>query len=156
MDDRPVERLRGDLLVSTVRARLDVDAVLSMLRNTHWAHSMDRETLERAIANSLCVGVYESGRTIAFARAVTDLSTYAYLTDVVVAPAHRGRGLGRWMVELLLEHPELQGLRRIALLTRDAQWLYEPFGFTVGVSGGSTYMELRRREGTSDQRPSSG
>ena len=156
MDDRPVERQRGNVLISTDRARLDVDAVLSMLRDTHWAHSLERETLERAIANSLGVGVYENGRIAAFARAVTDLSTYAYLTDVVVAPDHRGRGLGRWMVEFLLDHQDLQRLRRIALLTRDAQWMYEPFGFTVGVSGGSIYMELRRptRGTAADQPPS--
>jgi ribosomal protein S18 acetylase RimI-like enzyme len=158
MDDRPLEQHRGDVLISTDRARLDVEAVLSMLLDTHWAHSMEREVLERAIANSLCVGVYENGRLVAFARAVTDLSTYAYLTDVVVDRDHRGRGLGRWMIETLLEHPDLQRLRRIALLTRDAQWLYEPFGFTVGVSGGSTYMELRgpTPRVTSDQAPSSG
>jgi ribosomal protein S18 acetylase RimI-like enzyme len=144
MDDRPLERHRGDALISTDRARLDVDAVLAMLRDTHWAHSMEREALECAIANSLCVGVYENGHIVAFARAVTDLATYAYLTDVVVAADRRGRGFGRWMIELFLEHPDLQRLRRIALLTRDAQWLYEPFGFSVGVSGGSTYMELRR------------
>ena len=143
MDDAPVERHRGGVLISTDRARLDVDAILEMLHATHWAHSMERAVLERAIANSLCVGVYESRRIVGFARAVTDLSTYAYLTDVVVADDYRGRGYGRWMVELFLEHPDLQGLRRIALLTRDAQWLYEPFGFTVGVSGGSTYMEIR-------------
>ena len=151
MDDRPLERHRGDVLISTDRARLDVDAVLAMLRDTHWAHSMEREVLERAIANSLCVGVYENGRIVAFSRAVTDLATYAYLTDVVVAADQRGRGFGRWMVELFLEHPDLQRLRRMALLTRDAQWLYEPFGFSVGVSGGSTYMELRRP--TRDRKP---
>jgi ribosomal protein S18 acetylase RimI-like enzyme len=143
MDDTVVEQRRGVALLSTDRKRLDVDAVLDMLRATHWAHSMTRPVLERAIANSLCVAVYESDRTVAFARAVTDLATYAYLTDVVVADAFRGRGYGRWMVELFLAHPDLQGLRRIALLTRDAQRLYEPFGFTVGVSGGSTYMEIR-------------
>lgn len=144
MDDLPLERHRGDVVISTDRTRLDVDAVLTMLRDTHWAHSLERTVLERAIANSLCVGVYENGRVVAFARAVTDLSTYAYLTDVVVHRDHRGRGFGRWMIDLFLEHPDLQDLRRIALLTRDAQSLYEPFGFTVGVSGGSTYMELRR------------
>jgi ribosomal protein S18 acetylase RimI-like enzyme len=143
MNDRPIEWRRGDVVLSTDRTRLDVDAVYAMLRATYWAASMDRPALERAIENSLCVGVYEDDRMVAFARAVTDLSTYAYLTDVIVADGHRGRGYGSWMVELFLEHPELQGLRRIALLTRDAQRLYEPFGFTAGVSGGSTYMEIR-------------
>jgi len=144
MKDVVIERRRGEGLLSTDRERLDVDAVLEMLRGTHWAQSMTRPVLERAIANSLCVGVYENDRIVAFARAVTDLSTYAYLTDVVVAEPFRGRGYGRWMIELFLDHPDLQGLRRIALLTRDAPWLYEPFGFTVGVSSGSIYMEIRR------------
>ena len=70
-------------------------------------------------------------------------------------PHRRGQGFGRWMVELLLEHPDLQRLRRIALLTRDAQWLYEPFGFQVGVSGGSTYMELRRPTRDRNRNPAS-
>jgi ribosomal protein S18 acetylase RimI-like enzyme len=153
VDDTPIERRRGAVTLTTDRSRIDVDAVLGMLRDTHWAHSMERPVLERAIANSLCVGVYEGGRIVGFARAVTDLSTYAYLTDVVVADAYRGRGFGRWMVELFLEHPDLQGFRRIALLTRDAQQLYEPFGFTVGVSGGSTYMEIRAPQSSSRREP---
>ena len=143
MDDRPLEQHRDDVLISTDRARLDLDAILAMLRDTHWAHSMEREVLERAIANSLCVGVYENGHIVAFARAVTDLATYAYLTDVVVLESRRGHGYGSWMVEAFLAHPDLLRVRRIALLTRDAHALYERYGFAVGVLGGSTYMERR-------------
>ena len=143
LEDTPVERRRGEAVLSTDRARLDVDAIHAMLRVAYWAVGMDRATLERAIANSLCVAVYEADRLVAFARAVTDLATYAYLTDVIVHDDFRGRGYGRWMVEMFLEHPDLQGLRRMALFTRDAQGLYEPFGFTTGLSGGSSYMEIR-------------
>lgn len=143
MNDRVIEERRGALLLSTDRARIDVDAVLAMLHDSHWGGGMTRAVLDRAVTNSLCVGVYETDRQLAFARAVTDLATYAYLTDVIVADDARGRGIGSWMVDLLLRHPDLQGLRRIALLTRDARALYEKFGFTTDPPR-STYMELRR------------
>jgi ribosomal protein S18 acetylase RimI-like enzyme len=113
-----------------------------MLRDSHWGGAVSADVLARAIANSLCVGVYEGERQLAFARAVTDLSTYAYLTDVIVAADTRRRGIGSWMVEEILAHPDLQGLRRIALLTRDAQALYERFGFSTRMAT-STYMERR-------------
>jgi GNAT superfamily N-acetyltransferase len=144
MDDRTVEEQRGDLLISTDRARIDVDAVLAMLHASHWGGGMSRRSLERAIANSVCVGVYDAaGRQLAFARAVTDLATYAYLTDVIVAEDARGRGLGKWMMEVIIAHPDLQGLRRMALWTRNARGLYEQFGFTTNLPPASTYMEIR-------------
>ena len=143
MDDRPIEDVRGDLVLSTDRARIDVAGVLAMLRASHWGGAMTRPMLERAIANSVCVGVYDaSGRQLAFTRAVTDLATYAYLTDVIVADDSRGRGIGSWMVEAVLSHPDLQGLRRIALWTRNARALYERFGFSTELPA-STYMEMR-------------
>ena len=143
MDDRVIEARRGDLELTTDRSRVDVAATLAMLHDTHWAGGMERAELERAIRNSLCVSVFEGPRQIAFARAVTDLATFAYLTDVIVHAEFRGRGIGSWMVECYLTHPELQHLRRIALLTRDAQALYTKYGFQVGVTTSSTYMELR-------------
>jgi len=142
--DQLIERERSGLILSTDRQRLDVDAVLGMLVPTHWGGSLTRARLERAIENSICVGVYGSGRQLAFARVVTDLATYAYVTDVIVAEVARGEGIGAWMVEAIVEHPDLQGLRRIALLTRDARELYERFGFTTDPPG-SAYMELRTR-----------
>jgi len=142
MDDHTVEDIRGDLTLSTDRARIDVDDVLAMLRESHWGRSMTRSMLERAIANSVCVGVYEaSGRQIAFSRAVTDLATYAYLTDVMVADHVRGGGLGSWMIEAILAHPDLQGLRRVALWTRNARAFYERLGFSTKLPA-STYMEI--------------
>lgn len=144
MRDQLVEAERGGLTLSTDRSRVDVGGVLDMLIHSHWGGAMTRERLERAIENSVCVGVYEGPRQLAFARAVTDLATYAYLTDVIVAESARGRGIGTWMVEAILEHPDLQGLRRIALFTRDAQGLYERFGFSTDPPR-SIYMELRSR-----------
>ena len=145
MNDRLVEARRGDLVLSTDRARIDVDAVLSWLLASHWGAGMTRQKLERAIDNSVCISVFDdSGAQLAFARAVSDLATYAYLTDVIVAQAARGRGIGTWIIEAILAHPDLQDLRRIALWTRDARTLYEKFGFTTEMPA-STYMELRLR-----------
>jgi N-acetylglutamate synthase-like GNAT family acetyltransferase len=142
MNDLAIDERRGDLLLSTDRARIDLDGLLALLRASHWGGLMTRPVLERAIDNSLCVGVYRDARQLAFARAVTDLATYAYLTDVIVSDESRGQGIGSWMMEALLAHPDLQGLRRIALFTRDAPWLYAKFGFTTKMPA-STYMELR-------------
>ena len=147
MRDQLFEDTRGALALTTDRRRIDVGAVYDMLRVEHWGSQVRREALERSIENSICVGVYDTldrDRQLSFARVVTDLATYAYLTDVVVAPAARGKGIGQWMIEAILAHPDLQGLRRITLLTRDAQALYEKFGFTTDMPT-STYMELRPR-----------
>lgn len=140
MNDRLVEQSRGGLTLSTARTRIDVDRVLELLHASHWGGAVTRDVLVRSIENSVCVGVYDGASQLGFARAVTDLATYAYLTDVIVASDARGRGFGSWMVAALVEHPDLQGLRRMTLLTRDAQTLYEKFGFSARPSR-STYME---------------
>jgi ribosomal protein S18 acetylase RimI-like enzyme len=142
MHDTPVEIRRGDFIISTDRARIDVDAALTLLCATHWAAGITRVGLARAIANSVCFGMYHAVHLIGLGRAVTDLATYAYWTDVVIAPEYRGRGLGRWLSECMLNHPDLQGLRRVALLTRDAAGLYRQLGFGEGP-GSLIYMELR-------------
>ena len=147
MDDAPLEDRRGDIVVSTDRSRIDPDAALLLLRTTHWAGGINRETLVRAIANSVCFGMYRAGELIGFGRAISDLATYAYWTDVVIAPDYRGRGLGRWLSDCMLAHPEMQGLRRVALLTRDAAELYSRIGFSEGP-GSLIYME-RKSPGTS-------
>jgi ribosomal protein S18 acetylase RimI-like enzyme len=143
MRDVPVEFRRDSLVVSTDRSRIDPDAVLALLHTTFWASSMRRDVLVRAIANSISFVLLDDNTLVGFGRAVTDLATYAYWTDVVIAPTHRGRGLGRWLSECMLAHPELQGLRRVALLTREAAGLYAGIGFTTGP-GELIYMELRR------------
>jgi ribosomal protein S18 acetylase RimI-like enzyme len=147
MRDRVFEEVRGSLTLTTDRQWIDIDAVYDMLRAEHWGWQVTRPILERSIENSVCIGVYDTAngdRQLSFARVVTDLATYAYLTDVVVAPQARGRGIGQWMIEAVLAHPDLQGLRRVTLLTRDAQALYEKFGFTTDMPT-SAYMELRPR-----------
>jgi N-acetylglutamate synthase-like GNAT family acetyltransferase len=140
MDDPAVTYRRGDFVVTTDRGRMDLNAALALLHTTFWAREMRREVLARAMANSISFALLERDVLIGFGRAVTDLATYAYWTDVVIAENHRGRGLGRWLSECMLAHPALQGLRRVALLTRDAADLYAGIGFTRG-SGPLVYME---------------
>src|ERR1041384_416401 len=109
MNDRIVEQRRGPLLLSADRSRIDVDVVLAMLVVSHWGGAMTKPVLERAIENSVCVSVFDGARQVGFTRAVSDLATYAYLTDVIVADDARGRGIGTWMIEATLAHPDLQG-----------------------------------------------
>jgi GNAT superfamily N-acetyltransferase len=140
MRDVPREWERGGFTVSTDRARLDLDVVHAFLAASYWAAGMPRAVLERAVENSLTFGVYHGDRQVGFARAITDLATYAYLSDVFVIDEYRGRGLSKWLLECVVAHPDLQGLRRFALFTRDAQSLYERYGFGP-AHGASTYME---------------
>jgi GNAT superfamily N-acetyltransferase len=140
MDDTPREWTRGDLTVSTDRARLDLDAIHGFLASSYWAAGMPRADLEQAVRNSLVFGVYDGTKQVGFARAITDLATYAYLSDVFVVESHRGQGISKWLMECIMAHPDLQRLRRFALFTRDAQGLYERYGFGP-ARGSSTYME---------------
>jgi ribosomal protein S18 acetylase RimI-like enzyme len=142
MDDGPVEWVRAGYVISTDRRRLDLAAVLGLLRDTHWGHALTVDLLRRAVDNSVCFGLYAEANMVGFGRVVTDLATYGYLTDVVVAPTHRRRGLGRWLTECMLAHPELQGFRHLALLTRDAEPMYARAGFTRGAAA-LVYMERR-------------
>jgi GNAT superfamily N-acetyltransferase len=139
-----VERRRGEFVISTSRERLSLDVIHGFLTNSYWAKGISREIVTRSIEHSLCFGIYEgSGAQIGFARVVSDFATVAYLGDVFVLESHRGRGLSKWLMECVLEHPALQNLRRWILLTRDAHGLYSQFGFTP-VKAPERYMELHR------------
>lgn len=119
------------LRISADPAELDLALVHDFLsRDSYWAAGIPKETLERALANSLCFGGYIGGQQVAFARAVTDQATFAYLADVFVVPEQRGQGYGRAIVKAVLEDPRLQGLRRWHLVTLDMQSLYRKFDFT--------------------------
>jgi GNAT superfamily N-acetyltransferase len=110
--------------------RVDLDVVHGFLRTSYWSPGIPRETVARAIANSVVVGVYApDGAQVAFARAATDRATFAWIADVFVLPSHQGHGLGRFVVSTLLDHPDLQGLRRTMLATADAHTLYRSYGF---------------------------
>lgn len=115
--------------VSTDTDEIDFDVVHGFLSRSYWATGIPRETLAKAIANSLCFSLFKENAQIGFARCVTDRSTYAYLADVFVLEAHRGQGLATWFMSEVFAHPDLQGLRRFALATRDAHGLYRKFGF---------------------------
>jgi GNAT superfamily N-acetyltransferase len=115
--------------IATDPSRLDRRLIHRFLARSHWAKGIPLEVVERAIAGSLPFGLYRDGRQVGFARVVTDGATFAYLADVFVLPEERGKGLGRWLVETVLAHPQLQGLRRWLLGTRDAQALYRRCGF---------------------------
>jgi len=121
---------RPPYMISTDAARLDLDAVHAFLeRESYWARGIARGVLERAVANSLPFGVYRGAEQVGFARVISDYATYAYLNDVYILAPHRGQGLGGWLIESVLAHPDLQDLRRIMLTTKDAQELYGRFGF---------------------------
>jgi len=119
----------GDLLVSTDRSRLDLDVIHGFLSGSYWATGISRDTVERSIEHSLCFGAHDGGRQVGFARVITDRATFAYLADVFVLESHRGRGVGKRLMECIVSHPELHGLRRWTLFTRDAHGLYRQYGF---------------------------
>lgn len=120
----------GDFEADDDAARIDFEVVHGFISTSYWAPGMPREAMERAIAGSLNVGVYDaSGAQVAYARAVTDRATFAWISDVFVLESHRGHGLGRFVVATLLEHPDLHGLRRLMLATADAHDLYRSYGF---------------------------
>lgn len=122
---------RDDFAVTTDPARIDIDAVHRFLsEESYWAKAIPRDVVERAIRNSLCFSVLHRDRLVGFARVVSDRATVAYVGDVFVVADHRGKGLSKWLMECIVAHPELQGLRRWMLATADAHGLYAQFGFT--------------------------
>jgi GNAT superfamily N-acetyltransferase len=142
--DAVFESRRDDFVVSTDRTRLDINVIHGFLTTCYWAKGIPRETVVRSLEHSLCFGVYDgSGAQVGFARVVSDFATVAYLGDVFVLETHRGHGLSKFMMECVMGHPALQGLRRWILLTRDAHGLYQQFGFTP-LTSADRYMELHR------------
>ena len=121
---------RDGYLISTDASMLDLEVVHSYLSRSYWAAGVPEGVVRRSIENSLCFGVYRGEEQAGFARVVTDRATFAYLADVFVLEEHRGQGIGKWLVEVILSHPELQGLRRWMLATRDAHDLYRRYAFT--------------------------
>jgi GNAT superfamily N-acetyltransferase len=115
--------------ISTDPLRLDLPLIHQMLRTSYWAEGRQLNVVERSVRHSLCFGVYNSGRQVAFARVVSDRAVFAYLMDVFVVPEFRGRGISKALMRAILDHAELQNLRLFMLATRDAHGLYEKFGF---------------------------
>jgi GNAT superfamily N-acetyltransferase len=115
--------------ISSDTRRFDIDFIHGFLRSSYWARNIPRSIVEKCIRNSLCFGAFCDLGQVAFARVITDRATFAYLADVFVIPEHRGRGVSKLLMGAILDHPELNGLRRILLATQDAHGLYAKFGF---------------------------
>ena len=142
---------RGEYLISTDQERLDVGVIHDYLANTsYWATGRSIETVRRSIENSLAFGLYKGERQVGFARVITDYATFAWLADVFVLEQFRGQGLGKWLIEVIIKHPELQGFRRWVLATKDAHELYRPFGFAE-LSRPERWME--RPDPSMQERP---
>ena len=138
-----MEWRRGEYEISTDSARLDLPLLHSHLSTAYWSEGVPLETVTKSIEQSIVFGAYivDGGALVGFARVVTDYATFAWICDVFVFPDHRGRGLGKWLMECIVEHPDLQGLRRLLLATRDAHGLYEQFGFEPVPDG--RFMQRR-------------
>ena len=135
-----IESHRDTLLISTDPSRLDLNAISDMLSRAYWAKNRTREVITRSMQNSLVFGVYDSDHQIGLARVVTDHATFAWLCDVYILEEYRGRGIGKWLMETILARPDLQGMRRFLLATRDAHELYSRYGFTP-LHNPSRWME---------------
>ena len=139
----PLELTRGEYLISTDPIRLDPEAIHRYLSRSYWAKGIPLEVVRRSVEGSLCFGLYHDNRQIGFARVITDRATFAYLGDVYVLEEHRGKGLGKWLMDAVFAHPALTGLRRFVLATRDAHALYSRYGFTP-LRNPAAYMEIHR------------
>ena len=122
---------KNHFTITTAQEKLDVEFIHAFLTRSYWAEGIPRDVIKRSIEGALCFGLFENIRQIGFARMITDKATFAYLADVFIIEEYRGRGLSKWLMEVIMSHPSLQGLRRMMLATRDAHGLYEKFGFTA-------------------------
>jgi len=140
-----IETNRQGYRIVTGADAMDVDAIHAYLSVSYWSPGVPRDVVAKAIGGSLCFGLFADERQVGFARVITDRATFAYLCDVYVLEDHRGRGLGTWLMEAVIAHPHLRGLRRFMLATRDAHGLYEKFGF-VPLARPEIFMTIHRPE----------
>jgi GNAT superfamily N-acetyltransferase len=124
-----MENEKNGFVISTDRSRLDLPLIHSFLTTSYWAAGVSAAALEKSLRNSLCFGLYHGDRQVGFARVLTDFARSASLGDVFVVEEYRGRGLGKWLVRCVLDHPDLRAIPRWLLATRDAHGLYRQFGF---------------------------
>jgi GNAT superfamily N-acetyltransferase len=139
-----LELTQGEYSISTDPWRLDIDAIHANLTRSYWATGISKALVSQALQHSLCFGLYAGAAQIGFGRVITDKATFAYLSDVYVLEEYRGRGLGKWLMSVIVAHPDLQGLRRFSLATRDAQGLYLRFGFRP-LAHPERHMEIVQR-----------
>jgi len=124
-----LESRRDNFTISTDFDRLDIDTICDFLKRAYWANTRPRERTERALQNSLVFGLYEGNRQIGLGRVVSDYSVFAYLCDVFIHEDYRAHGLGKWLIQTIMAHPDLKDVRRWVLVTNDAHGLYQQFGF---------------------------
>jgi GNAT superfamily N-acetyltransferase len=125
-----MEWTKDEFLISTDKSKIDVQYVHGFLAGSYWAQGIPIETVQKSIEGALCFSVMHLGQQVGFARVITDGATFAYLADVFIDENYRGKGLSKWLMEVIMSYPRLQGLRRFMLATRDAHGLYAQFGFT--------------------------
>ena len=145
MPNACLEYRKDEFTVSTDPALIELAVVHGFLSECYWAKGIPRDVVARSIENSLCFGLYAKDKQIGFARVISDYATYAYIGDVFVLDSFRGHGLGKWLMECVMQHSRLQGLRRWSLVTRDAHGLYSKLGFEP-LKKPENYMELHRPE----------
>lgn len=134
--------LKKGFFISTDQSLLDFEVVYNFLdKDSYWSKGVPVDTLKKAIENSFCFGVYKEGKQIGLARIITDKAVFAYICDLFILPDYRGTGLSKWLLQTIVNHPELQGLRRWSLGTADAHGLYSQFGFTP-ISKPEIWMEI--------------
>jgi N-acetylglutamate synthase-like GNAT family acetyltransferase len=128
---------KNNYVISTDKSKIDIDYVHGVLSQSYWSPGVPVRVVKKAMKGSLCFGIYENDkkalpatRQVGYARMITDKATFGWMADVFIDEGYRGRGLGKWLVEMILAHPDLQGLRRILLATKDAHKLYEQCGFS--------------------------
>jgi GNAT superfamily N-acetyltransferase len=138
-----MERTKDDFILSTDKTKIDVDYVRGFLRKSYWAENIPEDVVQRSINGSLCFGVYHQTKQIGFARVITDEATFAYLCDVFIDETYRGNALSKWLMEVIMDYPTLQGLRRFMLATRDAHGLYQQFGF-VPLTSADRWMNVHK------------
>ncbi len=130
---------KNNYVITDKKSKIDIDYVLDFLTKSYWSPGVKRQIVKKAMQGSLCFGIYNKDKQIGYARMITDKATFAYLADVFIEEKFRRRGLGKWLVEVILAHPGLQGLRRNLLARKDAHQLYEQCGFT-SITNPERYM----------------
>ena len=135
----------NNISISTDKSSLDFEVIHRFLSGSYWAEGVPIEVVRKSVENSLCFGVYDGNHQVGFARVISDFATYAYLADVFIIEPYRGKSLAKWLMECIVAHPQLQGLRRWTLATRDAHELYAKFGFKP-LQRPDRFMELHNAE----------
>ena len=134
---------REGFAITTETSFFNIEFVHAFLSKSYWAEHIPIETVQKSIDNSISFGVFHLGRQIGFARVITDKATFGYLADVFIDEAYRGQGLSKWLMEEIMTHPDLQGLRRLMLATRNAHGLYTRFGFSP-LTNAERWMQIHK------------